>query len=210
MTHERIEDDPDYPDAWTQPDAGAGCYQAPRAGWVCFHCGRGFADTPRGQELAVLHFGSTVYTKPACQYDTNELREMEAELRRYREEDTDLHRAIHAARSEGVRRAKRAEEDGYAKGLAVSQAAVNACLDVFGITREAATLGTIDTKRVHDIVDAAMRAKPEKPQPKSAVDEFCDSHCCWLEHHPSCPRHSMSTRVMATLSIPHDGTGAPA
>jgi hypothetical protein len=79
----------------------------------CFHCDEIFTDA----ELARLHFGKTFLATPACQVDAAHLREMEAQLARYHDEDTDLHRQIARMEWDHQRALRRAEEDGYAKGL---------------------------------------------------------------------------------------------
>jgi hypothetical protein len=80
------------------------------------------------------HFGATLSDKPGCLIDYRvqveagtttqrgrgllmALRKAEAELARYREEDTDLHRALYAKDSERDTAVRRAEEEGYARGL---------------------------------------------------------------------------------------------
>lgn len=86
----------------------------PRApGWRCFHCGELFTSPGPAQ----VHFGPTEHSKPACQIDAAEYRAMEERMRRYNEEDSDLHREVHRAHNKGVEGAKRAEEAGYARGL---------------------------------------------------------------------------------------------
>lgn len=82
--------------------------------WRCFHCEEVFTD----QESAALHFGTSERQDPACKIDVAEYRAMEERMVRYNEEDSDLHRAIHAAESKGANDARRAEETGYARGLA--------------------------------------------------------------------------------------------
>lgn len=81
--------------------------------WRCFHCDEIFADAAE----AALHFGPRIYSDPACHADAEHLRELERQLDRYREEDTDLHREIHALHSKHQTALMRAEEDGYARGL---------------------------------------------------------------------------------------------
>lgn len=81
--------------------------------WRCFHCDEVF----RGALRASLHFGNYQNATPACQIDAAHLRELEKQLARYREEDTDLHRQIHRLQSEHGAALRRAEESGYAKGL---------------------------------------------------------------------------------------------
>jgi hypothetical protein len=82
--------------------------------WRCFHCNELF----RSRVDAALHFGPQPDSTPVCKLDAASVRLMEAELARYREEDTDLHRRI--AELEGAHQAalRRAEESGYSKGLA--------------------------------------------------------------------------------------------
>ena len=81
--------------------------------WRCFHCGEVFTDTASAQ----LHFGRSEMREPICHVDQVKYREMEADLQRYRDEDTDLHREVHRAHNQGQEKASRAEEAGYAKGL---------------------------------------------------------------------------------------------
>jgi len=82
--------------------------------WRCFHCQEMFYDYKKAEE----HFGSSEHQQPACQIDIHAYRAMEETHRRHCEEDTDLHRALHRAHSLGQEAAKRAEEVGYARGLA--------------------------------------------------------------------------------------------
>jgi hypothetical protein len=81
--------------------------------WRCFHCDEVFTDS----EQAALHFGVNQAQKTACQFDVKELRETEALMRRYQEEDTDLHRELYALRSKHQTDLRREEEKGYARGL---------------------------------------------------------------------------------------------
>ena len=92
--------------------------------WRCFHCDEVFTD----RKDAVEHFGSSCTDVPACQVDAKRLRELEKQLRLYRNEDTDLHRAIEHLRSEHSIALVRAEESGYAKGL--RDARLNLCPSV--------------------------------------------------------------------------------
>jgi hypothetical protein len=82
--------------------------------WRCFHCDEVFTTVVD----AAFHFGYADLEKPACLVDAVELRNLQMDLRRYREEDTDLHRALHAKDSEMQQAVLRAEEAGYARGLA--------------------------------------------------------------------------------------------
>jgi flagellar biosynthesis/type III secretory pathway protein FliH len=86
--------------------------KAPKA-WACFHCDETFTNPAAARD----HFGPTCMDTPACQIDAKRLRDMENELERYRNEDTDLHRQISHLQSEQQTALRRAEEAGYAKGL---------------------------------------------------------------------------------------------
>ena len=92
-------------------------YPTPEHGWVCFHCGEHFPGTMAGYQDARRHFGVSIYDEPKCQISARKLRLMENDLRRYREEDTDLHREIARLRSDHATALRREEEKGYAKGL---------------------------------------------------------------------------------------------
>lgn len=83
-------------------------------GWRCFHCGEEFTD----RDAAALHFGKHEFQDPACLIDITSFREMEALQLRYLDEDADVHRAMHRMQSEHQQALRRAEEAGYAKGLA--------------------------------------------------------------------------------------------
>jgi hypothetical protein len=73
-------------------------------------------------EAARLHFGSSEHQQPGCQIDLAEYRRMEEVNRRHCEEDTELHRALHRMECEHRTALVRAEEAGYAKGLAALKA----------------------------------------------------------------------------------------
>lgn len=88
-------------------------YPAPAHGWTCFHCGETFYHAT----AARLHFGAGVHDEPKCQISAHKVRAMEAELNRYREEDTDLHREIARLKSDHATALRREEEKGYARGL---------------------------------------------------------------------------------------------
>jgi hypothetical protein len=93
----------------TEPET----YPAPPHGWTCFHCGETFMHA----NAARLHFGASIYDEPKCQISAHRLRAMEAELRRYREEDTGLHRQIARMQADHAVALRREEEKGYARGL---------------------------------------------------------------------------------------------
>lgn len=85
-----------------------------RPQWRCFHCDALFTDSGEAR----LHFGPSEHSAPVCQIDAAALRDLEETLRRYREEDTDLHRALYAKDCKHAVALRRAEEQGYATGLA--------------------------------------------------------------------------------------------
>jgi hypothetical protein len=100
--------------------APAAACPAPAHGWTCFHCG----ETFHSFEAAHGHFGADARSEPACRIKAGSergllmaLRRAESELERYRAEDSDADRAIHAMRADHRRALRRAEEDGYARGL---------------------------------------------------------------------------------------------
>lgn len=82
--------------------------------WRCFHCDEAFVDPAE----AALHFGTRIHDEPACRVDAAQLRELERQLDRYRDEDTDLHREIHRLHSARNAALMRSEELGYSRGLA--------------------------------------------------------------------------------------------
>lgn len=82
--------------------------------WRCFHCDQVFTTV----DAATDHFGPAIWSDPACAIDAHRLRELEAELARYREEDTDLHRQMHRMESDHRLALQREEEKGYRRGLA--------------------------------------------------------------------------------------------
>jgi hypothetical protein len=87
--------------------------QAEPVAWRCFHCSEEFTD----REAAALHFGTHEHQEPACMIDIAKFREMEALQLRYVDEDADVHRAMRRMESGHQQALRRAEEDGYAKGL---------------------------------------------------------------------------------------------
>lgn len=103
-------------------------YNRPRHGWTCFHCGETF-KTPGEAET---HFGFDCSSDPACRIKAGEemglllalrraeahIREQDAEMARYRDEDGPKDREIFRIRSEHTEALKRAEEQGFARGVA--------------------------------------------------------------------------------------------
>jgi hypothetical protein len=92
-------------------------YTPPPHGWTCFHCGETFPGNLTGQRAAQLHFGASIHDEPKCQISAHHLRVMETDLRRYREEDTELHREIARMQADHAVALRREEEKGYARGL---------------------------------------------------------------------------------------------
>lgn len=82
--------------------------------WRCFHCGETFDN----RESAALHFGTSEIQAPACTIDIAEYRAMEARMRDYNNEDTELHREIARLQGKHATELRREEEKGYARGLA--------------------------------------------------------------------------------------------
>lgn len=93
----------------------------PDISWRCFHCGDVFT-TP---EAAAAHFGIDQLQDPGCVqvlrhgegHLLDRIRDLEQDLRRYRDDDSDIMRWRQAKASEHAQAVTRAEEDGYAKGV---------------------------------------------------------------------------------------------
>lgn len=90
--------------------------------WRCFHCGDVF--TKAQERWAREHFGRDQGETPVCQMRVpgegsllTALRRAQDELAGYRQEDTDLVRALVAQASDHAERVREAEEQGYAKAL---------------------------------------------------------------------------------------------
>lgn len=94
-------------------------------GWRCFHCSEYFSGSQRAE--AAEHFGTTQADEPVCKiakYDkglVGYIRELEAQLESYREEDTPLHRRISSLICEHAQALREQEELGYARGLAAER-----------------------------------------------------------------------------------------
>lgn len=88
--------------------------------WRCFCCDEVFRDF----DEASKHFGEDESTGPACRLDELKggllamLREAQAELRRYREEETPMIREVYKLGAEHFELMRCTEERGYGKGLA--------------------------------------------------------------------------------------------
>jgi hypothetical protein len=88
--------------------------------WRCFFCDEMFTREQDARE----HFGPVAYSVAACQIKGYEgglvefIRQQERELAKYRAEIDPLTRTIEALQAEGVTAIRRAEEEGYARGVA--------------------------------------------------------------------------------------------
>lgn len=105
------------PPPWERPMSGDR-----RIYWRCFHCGDTF--TKEQERWAREHFGSAETKTPVCLMRVpgegsllTTLRNAQDELTRYRQEDTDLMRAIWAMSSDHAAALRREEEKGYERGL---------------------------------------------------------------------------------------------
>lgn len=128
----------------TPADASTDTYTPPPHGWTCFHCGDTFTD----ERSARTHFGPTPQSEPGCilklqQGDRSMLRALRIfeaerdELRRQQvEEDSELHRTLHAKAAEMAVAVRQAEEEGYARGLD----AAKRYPETLGLTRAKAAL----------------------------------------------------------------------
>lgn len=103
-----------------EPQLVDGMLTRPKHGWTCFFCGETFMT----QGAARDHFGAEPFSDPGCQIKAGDergllmaLREAEAELGRYRADDTDLIRENHGLRAEIIATERKAEEAGYARAL---------------------------------------------------------------------------------------------
>ena len=74
--------------------------------WRCFHCDVVFIN----EDDARAHFGPSQHDESYCCMSAERVREIELELYRYREEDTDLHREIHKLKSDHATALQREEE----------------------------------------------------------------------------------------------------
>jgi hypothetical protein len=91
-----------------------------RYGWTCFFCDETFTTPGEARD----HFGNTPIATAGCQIKFGEerglqiaLRRAEKELASYRAEDTEKDRAYWAMQAKQVGELRRAEEEGYARGL---------------------------------------------------------------------------------------------
>lgn len=87
--------------------------------WRCFFCD----VVLRSEASAREHFGASELATPACQIKGHEhglvgiIRKQEAELERYRAEDSDMIRVLETLKSEHAAELRTAEETGFARGV---------------------------------------------------------------------------------------------
>lgn len=81
--------------------------------WRCFHCDAVFIDRAEAAE----HFGTSQTQSPACQISTAHVRWLEQQHQRNCEDDTAALRAIRGMAAEHEELRRRAEEQGFARGL---------------------------------------------------------------------------------------------
>lgn len=89
-----------------------------RKQWRCFHCDVVFTNP----SCAAVHFGSDEAATCACvlpheQHLVEHIRDLEAQLDRYRAEDSSVMRSIYTLEADHRQALIRAEEDGYNKGV---------------------------------------------------------------------------------------------
>lgn len=82
--------------------------------WRCFHCDELFAD----RQAANDHFGESEHDRPFCQMDANYIRWLLAQHRRNVDDDSEALRTVRSLASQHEELRRRAEELGYARGLA--------------------------------------------------------------------------------------------
>lgn len=89
--------------------------------WRCFHCDEVFRSVAAARE----HFGTDqLMSDPACLIKQSgelallrALRNAEEELQRYRNDDSDILRAMHSMESDHAQALRREEEKGYSRGV---------------------------------------------------------------------------------------------
>ena len=89
--------------------------------WRCFFCGEVFVTKVDARN----HFGADPIADTACRIKADgefallqALRNAEDQLARYRVEDSDILRVMYAMQADHAAKVRRAEEQGYARGLA--------------------------------------------------------------------------------------------
>lgn len=89
-----------------------------RKQWRCFHCDQVF----RSEREAAIHFGSDEAATCACvlpheQHLVEHIRDLQRQLDDYRSESDNIMKSIVSLESEHQRALRRAEENGYDKGV---------------------------------------------------------------------------------------------
>lgn len=89
-----------------------------RTEWRCFHCDEVFTSPT----AAGIHFGADQAATCACvlpheRHLVKHIRDLEAQLDRYRAEDSEVMRSIMTLEAEHRQALIRAEEEGYARGV---------------------------------------------------------------------------------------------
>ena len=84
------------------------------AHWRCFHCEKVFNDRADAAE----HFGPSEHDQPICQMDPDYIRWLLEQHRRNVDDDSEALRTLRGLASEHETLRRRAEELGYARGLA--------------------------------------------------------------------------------------------
>lgn len=123
--------------------------------WRCFHCDEVCTD----HESALEHFGMDRHCIPICKVDRAEYRRMEKRNIEHTLEDTELHRALEAKSAEMITAVRKAEEDGYNKGLA----------DGRGLAPEPAVNPYALAANIHDILCRCLSVVLESRLRRSAL-----------------------------------------
>lgn len=97
-----------------QPEAPTAAPLEPATEWRCFHCDEVFAE----HAAALEHFGASELQSPMCCISPTHVRWLEEQHRRHVEDDSDALRSMHCWASEHEDLRRKAEELGYARGLA--------------------------------------------------------------------------------------------
>lgn len=160
-----------------------------RKNWRCFHCDENFTD----RKAAADHFGTSIFQEPACQIDAKKYREMENQVRRANEDDSDTDRRMYAMQGEHQVALRREEEKGYARGLkdanylgqdtdrldwlSSNPQRVTHAIGFRGdgdtwVWKTAAGYGE-DAANLRDAIDKAKSDKKPKPPVEDQSDDYC-------------------------------------
>ena len=143
--------------------------------WKCFQCGEVFTDKDKAAE----HFGHYQHQQPACTIDVAEYRRMEELHRQYLNEETEKDRAMYSMRAEHATALRRAEEEGYNKGItenikclsvALRNEAANIVKDDGGYTKaERETIYKAEGLEVAADIIESQQSKPVVAEPMDDV-----------------------------------------